>query len=159
MLTLTATQSPIHIPGQCISREAQARSLSTYRTLQSVTLELGIVCIRVASFHTTRDITSVALGQCYNVGQVHSLVGLQRLSVVGRAGVQGQIHALIPEFLHGLIFNEVIMNPNVNLKFATLLLLIKMIDVKMDSDVWICVNLYSNYTKCCIYDMMYFSYA
>ena len=56
------------------------------------------------------------------------------VSVVAIAGVLGQIHTSIPEFLDRLIFNEVIMNPNVNLKFATLLLLIKMIDVKMDSD-------------------------
>ena len=76
MLTCTGTHGSIHIPGQCIRCEAQGRSLSTDRTLQIATLELGIVCIRVASFHMTRDITSVALGQCYSVGGVHSLVGL-----------------------------------------------------------------------------------
>ena len=64
MLTCTGTHGPIHIPGQWSRREAQGRSLSTDRTFQTATLELGIVCIRVASIHTTRDITSVALGQC-----------------------------------------------------------------------------------------------
>ena len=76
MLTCKGTHGPIHISGQWTSREAQGRSLSTDRTVQIATLELGIVCIRVSSFHTTRDITSVALGQCYSVGGVHSLVGL-----------------------------------------------------------------------------------
>ena len=64
----------IHISGQWSSLEAQGRSLTTDRTLQIVTLEMAIVCIRVASFHTTRD--SVALGQCYSVGRVHTLVRL-----------------------------------------------------------------------------------
>ena len=76
MLACTGTHGPVHIPGQRISREAQGRSLSTDRTFQIATLEMGIVCIRVASFHTTRDITSVALRQGYVVGGVHSLVGL-----------------------------------------------------------------------------------
>ena len=91
MLACTGTHGPIHIPGQCISREAQGRSLSTDRTFQIATLELGIVCIRVACFHTTRDITSVtSVLQCWR-GPLLGRSGsdLRLVPAVGGVGVLG----------------------------------------------------------------------